>query len=81
MVLHGERTENFCTRGGGENLRLTSRLEPRFIPRSRGRWKKVKDFFYPRGAIKEKERVSNELRKMCEESAMFKPDFVKQYWV
>ena len=46
----------------------------------RGKWEKARDFFYPHGAIKEKQRVTNELRRLCEESGMYDPEFLKEYW-
>ena len=46
----------------------------------RGKWEKARDFFYPYGAIKEKQRVTNELRRLCEESGMYDPEFLKEYW-
>ena len=46
----------------------------------RGKWKKARDFFYPYGAIKEKQRVTNELRRLCMESGIYDPEFIKEYW-
>ena len=46
----------------------------------RGKWRKIRDSFYPHGAIKEKQRVTNELRRLCMESGMYDPEFIKEYW-
>ncbi len=62
------------------NLHIRSRLKPLLAPRSQGKWKKIKNFFHPRGAIKEKQRVTNELRRLCEESGMYEPELLKEFW-
>ena len=46
----------------------------------RGKWRKIRDFVYPHGAIKEKQRVTNELRRLCMESGIYDPEFIKEYW-